>query len=226
MRCRHVWFAHDPEAFTEGLLIHDGTLVESTGLEGSSEVRVVDLASGEVRSRAAISPSQFGEGVAVVGAELFQLTWTSGVAHVYDRETLRELRTIRYDGEGWGLTTDGEQLVMSDGSDTITWRDPATLSVTHSIRVHDDGTPIHRLNELELVDGELWANVWMTTLIARIDPADGRVIGWIDLGALRPAGTENDRDAVANGIAFDSETGAVYVTGKRWDVLYRIERPA
>jgi glutaminyl-peptide cyclotransferase len=219
-------FPHDPAAFTEGLIIDGDRFIESVGLVGSSSLRRVELATGNVESSVAIEPDKFGEGLAQLGNQLFQLTWKSELAYVYDAATFELISTRTYDGEGWGLTTNGAELVMSNGSSTITFRSPDTFAITRSIVVTDGGAPVEDLNELEMVGSELWANVWLTDLIARIDPATGTVVGWIDVAALRPASSLADRDAVANGIAYDEAANRLFVTGKRWDTVFEIAVPS
>jgi glutaminyl-peptide cyclotransferase len=219
-------FPHDPAAFTQGLIVAGNVMMESTGLEGASSLRRVDLTTGAVALEVSNEPDEFAEGLALLDGLLFQLTWTSGQALVFDPVTLDLLSTRSYIGEGWGLTCDGAELVMSNGSSTIVYRSPETFAVSRSIEVVDAAQPVENLNELEMVGGELWANVWQTDLIARIDPATGSVLGWIDVAALRPASSMADRDAVANGIAYDAAARRLFVTGKRWDTLYEIAVPA
>jgi len=212
---------HDPRAFTQGLAIVDGVLYESTGLNGQSSVRIVDPATGEVRLRRDLADRYFGEGLAPVGDALIQLTWRSQVAFVYDRATLEPRGEHAYAGQGWGLTYDGERLILSDGSDRLRFFDPLTFEETGSVAVRDAGRPVDRLNELEYIDGEVLANVWQTDLIVRIDPATGRVIGRLDLAGLRPAEADA-RDDVLNGIAWDRDGRRLLVTGKRWPLMFSI----
>lgn len=217
-------YPHDPEAFTQGLVYHgDGVLYEGTGGWGTSSLRKVDLATGAVRQRYDLDPGYFGEGIAVVGERIVQLTWQEGVAFVYDRQTFGRLGQHSYPGEGWGLTYDGRRLIMSDGTPTLRFWDPETLAEIGSVQVMDGGVPVDNLNELEFVRGEVWANVWQTSRIARIDPASGRVTGWIDLtGLLSEEDRARRRVDVLNGIAYDADAGRVLVTGKWWPVLYEI----
>jgi glutaminyl-peptide cyclotransferase len=219
-------YPHDQEAFTQGLVFRDGVLFESTGLNGQSSLRRVDLATGRVARRISVDRRYFAEGLAAWGPNLVQLTWETGVAFVYDRATFALLRTFTYQGEGWGLSDDGRQLVMSDGSSTLRFLDPATFAVTRRVTVLDGARPIDHLNELEVVDGLIFANVWLTDRIAIIDPADGRVVGWLDLANLVPAGASGN--AVLNGIAYDSGAKRLFVTGKLWPKLYeiRVHRPS
>jgi glutamine cyclotransferase len=210
---------HDTGAFTEGLAVADGRLFESTGLTGQSTVREVDLASGRVLQRAALPPSYFGEGLADVGDELVQLTWQDGVALVWDRDRLQERRRLPFTGEGWGLCFDptGGRLVQSDGTATLIFRDPVTFAELGRVAVTREGKPLDRLNELECSDDGVWANVWKTDSIVRIDPASGRVTAVFDASGLRPA--DADREDVLNGIARQAD-GTWLVTGKRWPTLY------
>jgi glutaminyl-peptide cyclotransferase len=215
-------YPHDPAAFTQGLAIEAGQLYEGTGQYGASTVRRVDLASGRAQKQRALGPRYFGEGIAIMGGLLYQLTWQNGVVVVYDLDTFEVERTMQYDGEGWGLTHDGRQLIMSDGSAMLRFRDPQTFSVTREIEVRNDGVPVSRLNELEYIDGEIWANIWYDDRIARISPADGKVLGFVDLGTLYPP-SARDSEAVLNGIAYDTAAKRLFVTGKNWPQLYEIE---
>ncbi len=218
-------YPHDTGAYTQGLLIVDGVLYESTGRLGESSVRIVDLETGKPEKVRPISSSLFGEGLAAVGGVLYQITWKAGRALVFDRETLRPLEyEYRYDGEGWGLTTSPEGLVMSDGTtDVIQFLNPKGFKVLRTIEVSDGGRPVYDLNELEWINGEIWANVWKSDRVARIDPETGKVLAWIDfsglLGGLRVGSPTED---VLNGIAYDADTGNIYVTGKRWPRLFHV----
>jgi glutamine cyclotransferase len=214
---------HDSSAFTQGLAWHEGSLYEGTGLHGQSTLREVALETGDVLRSRALPFEHFGEGVAVRGDEVVQLTWRSGVGFVYDVDTFEQERTFAYATEGWGITHDGTRFVMSDGTATLTFRDDPALEVVGTVEVSDDQGPVERLNELEWVDGEVWANVWMTDRIARIDPDDGRVTGWIDLTGLLPESERTGSEDVLNGIAYDAAAGRIFVTGKRWPRLYEIE---
>jgi glutamine cyclotransferase len=215
-------YPHDPAAFTQGLAIEAGQLYEGTGLYGSSTVRRVDLTSGRTEKQRALGPRYFGEGIAILGGRLYQITWMNGAAVVYNLDTFEVERTMQYDGEGWGLTHDGKQLIMSDGSATIRFRDPQTFAVTREIEVRDNGVPLAMLNELEYIDGEIWANIWYDDRIARISPADGKVLGFIDLSTLYPKSARSS-EAVLNGIAYDAKAKRLFVTGKNWPQLYEIE---
>lgn len=217
-------YPHDPRAFTQGLDIADGVLYEGTGLNGFSSLRRVELATGEVLQQVDLAEEYFGEGIVVLGDRIYQITWQSQAAFVYDRETFEVIETHSYPTDGWGLTSDGERLIMSDGSNILFFRDPETFAETRRVEVLDGGAPVTRLNELEWVNGEVWANVWQTDLIARIDPATGAAIGWIDLSGLLQPGDRGDADVdVLNGIAVDEATGRIFVTGKFWPALYEIE---
>lgn len=214
---------HDTAAFTEGLLVHDGRLFESTGLEGHSHVRQVDPSSGRVLRRIALSPSLFGEGIAVIGPRLYQLTWQSGRGYVYAVATLAPVDSFSFAGEGWGLTSDGVLLYMSDGTDHVRVIDPAGFKTVRTVAITEAGQPVWMVNELEWVRGELWANIYRTNLIARIDPSTGRVLGWIDVGQLLTPSEQREvsaRSGLPNGIAFDSVQSRIYVTGKMWPHVF------
>ncbi len=215
---------HDPDAFTQGLEVtDDGRFVESTGLYGESDRRIVDIDTGAVEASVELDPELFGEGMTIVGDELFQLTWKSGIYIRSDLATLAETGRGTYDGEGWGLCHDGDQFVMSNGTPTLTFRDTATFAAVGTVDVLLDGEPIDDLNELECVEGRVLANVWLTDTILVIDPADGTVVATVDGSVLRPADTPvEDSSFALNGIAHDSSTGHWYLTGKRWPVLYEV----
>jgi len=215
-------YPHDAEAFTQGLEYVDGFLYEGTGLNGRSSIRRVALDTGDVVQRRAVGPEHFGEGITIWENNLFELTWQSQVALVYDRRTFQPIRSFSYKGEGWGLTHDAASLIMSDGSPDLRFLDPVSFRERRRVRVVDASVPVKDLNELEFVKGEVWANVWTTDFIARIDPATGRVTGWIDLRGLLPAG-DRAGDAVLNGIAYDSAGDRVFVTGKLWPRLFEIK---
>jgi glutamine cyclotransferase len=216
-------FPHDPQAFTQGLVIHQGTLYEGTGLEGESSLRRVDLKSGRVKARMDLEKPYFGEGIAVLDGTIYQLTWRNRLAILYDLESMAFQRTIRYAGEGWGLTTDGKQLILSDGSATLKYLKPATFEVTRRLTVKAGKKPIDNLNELEYINGEIWANIWHSDRIARISPETGDVLGWIDLSALWPLKERPTKEYVLNGIAYDAAEKRIFVTGKNWPKLYEIE---
>jgi glutamine cyclotransferase len=216
-------YPHDPQAFTQGLVYTDGVFYEGTGLNGQSTIRKVRPETGEVLQVKKIEPQYFGEGIAVVGNSIIQLTWQSEIGFVYDRATFARAKTFPYRGEGWGLTYDGKRLVMSDGSPVLRFLDPVTLKETGRIEVRDGGLPVEDLNELEIVKGEIFANVWMTDRIARINPSTGQVTGWIDLkGLLDPRDAARGAD-VLNGIAYDASGDRLFVTGKLWPKIFEIK---
>lgn len=217
-------YPHDTSAYTQGLILADTILYESTGLYGRSDVRSVDLETGRVRKVVPLPESQFGEGLALLAGRLYQLTWQSGTGYVYDAATLAPVDSFRYDGEGWGLTTDGQSLIMSDGSDTLRYLDPGTFEVTRRLPVRfSTGTPTTKLNELEFIDGELFANVYQSDWIVRIDPRTGVVREVLDLAALPDQAKERaPGEEVLNGIAFDPRTGHLLVTGKHWATLFAL----
>lgn len=213
-------FPHDRNAFTQGLEFFGDALYESTGLVGHSGIRKVDLETGRVLQQLRVNPPFFGEGITIVNGELFQLTWQHQTAFIYKFPELQLVRRAAYNGEGWGLTNDGKQIYMSDGSSQIRVIDPATFRELRRIHVQDGGQPVGALNELEWVRGEIYANIWTTDQIVRISPATGKVLGWIDLSPLPRDRTRAD---VLNGIAFDKAKGRLIVTGKLWEHLYQIE---
>lgn len=215
---------HDPGAFTQGLLWHDGRLYESTGGYGSSDVRRVTLATGAVEARAPLPRHHFGEGLALVEDRLVQLTWREGVAWVWDVATLAPRGEVRYRGEGWGLTRVGDRLLQSDGTSRLTWRNAATLQPFGTVTVTDGGREVSLLNELETVGDRVWANVWQSDELVRFDPSTGRVDARLDLAPLaaEAAGQAAGRLDVLNGIAWRPETGTLLVTGKLWPVLFEI----
>jgi len=213
---------HDPGAFTQGLQWFDGRLFESTGQVGTSGIREVDLKSGRVIRSRELAPPHFGEGIVILGEKLYQLTWETNKAFVYDWKTFTPTGEFTYEGEGWGLTTDGTSLIMSNGSPILAWRDPKTFAVQKSLEVTDNGTPVKALNELEWVKGEIWANVWQSEQIARIDPATGKVTGWIDLTGILSTLDRTGKEDVMNGIAYDADADRYFVTGKLWSKLFEI----
>lgn len=215
-------YPHDTNAFTQGLEFVNGSFYEGTGLEGRSSVRRVKIETGEVMQQHDVARPHFGEGITVFGGRIFQLTWRSGVAFVYDPATLRELRSYKYTGQGWGLTHDRTHLFMSDGTEFLRVLEPATFKEVRRLRVTGVGQPVRDLNELEWVNGEIFANVWTTDYIARIDPASGRVNGYIDLRGLLPA-RDTPPDAVLNGIAYDDKSDRLFVTGKLWPRIFEIK---
>jgi glutaminyl-peptide cyclotransferase len=214
-------YPHDSRAFTQGLQYLDGFLYEGTGNLGESSIRKVKLETGEVLQHRDLSKEHFGEGIVVWKSELFQLTWQSRLGFVYDRDTFAPKRTFRYSGEGWGLTHDGTFLIMSDGTDILRFVEPATFKQQRTLKVMASGQPLRQLNELEYVKGEIWANVWMTDTVVRIDAKTGRVTGVIDLANLLTP-SERARTDVLNGIAFDAAGDRLFVTGKWWPKLFEI----
>ena len=226
-------YPHDSRAFTQGFAWHDGTLYEGTGRRGTSVLRTVDLATGASLKYRRLPDRFFGEGVCVLGDEVFQLTWEAGVCFVYDRATFTQTRSFRYADEGWGLTTDGARLILSDGSPVLRALDPKTGRVLSRLRVTDAGRPVRNLNELEWVAGagesgagaELLANVWYSPRIARIDPATGNVTGWLDASALVRAAGVTDREEALNGIAHDPAGGRLLLTGKLWPAVFEVPWP-
>ena len=215
-------FPHDRGAFTQGLLFREGRLYESTGMEGRSSVREVRLEDGRVLKQATVPPPYFGEGLVDWGGRLISLTWQHGRGFIWDRATLKPLGEWRYPGEGWALTHNGREIIMSDGTPQLRFLDPATLKEKRRITVTANGQRLSRLNELEWVKGEVLANIWMTDRIARIDPTSGRVKGWIDLGPLVRRVPNRGYDDVANGIAYDAKADRLFVTGKNWPLLFQI----
>lgn len=215
-------YTHDPDAFTQGLAYENGYLYESTGMRGSSTLRRVELESGRVLQRYSLSDTHFGEGITIFGNRIFQLTFTSGVGFIYNREDFSRLDSVAYPTEGWGLTHDGSQLIMSDGSSILYLRDPATFEEIGRIAVTKNGESLSQLNELEYVNGEIYANLYTHDLIARISPQSGDVVGWIDLRDLLTADEQRETD-VLNGIAYDADGDRLFVTGKLWPWLFEIE---
>jgi glutamine cyclotransferase len=216
-------YPHDSQAFTQGLIYTDGHLYESTGLNGQSSLRMDDLETGRVLQRQDLDSKYFAEGLTEWGSTLVQLTWQNHEARVYDRFSFRLLRTFNYTGEGWGLTQDGKSLILSDGSATLRFFDPANFHETRRIAVTDRGAPVTQLNELEFVHGEIYANIWHSDRIARISPKTGHVLGWIDLTGLLPDNQRSTAEAVLNGIAFDPVHNRLFVTGKLWPKLFEIK---
>lgn len=215
-------FPHDPAAFTQGLAYRDGFLYEGTGLKGRSSLRKVRLETGEVLQHLDLAPEFFGEGIALVQDKIVQLTWQSQTGFVYDLRTLHQLRQFSYSGEGWGIATHGSELFMSDGTSDIRILDSVTLKERRRIHVRDGASPIDQLNELEFVEGQLFANIWQTNRIARISPQTGEVVGWIDLTGLLSPMYRLESGAVLNGIAYDPARKRLFVTGKLWPRLFEI----
>lgn len=215
-------YPHDPEAFTEGLAFRDGCLYEGTGLKGASSLRKVELATGSLLKTLPLPSQYFGEGIALFGNRIVQLTWQDHQGFVYDADTFEPLGQFTYPTEGWGLTQDGSRLIMSDGTSRLHFLDPVTFQETGHVDVHDDTGPVTRLNELEFVRGEIYANIWQEDRIARIDPATGTLLGLIDLSGLLASQHVTDPVDVLNGIAFDPQGERLFVTGKLWPKLFEI----
>lgn len=214
---------HSMTSYTQGFQYADGVFWEGTGGNGTSVLQIVNPYTGEATKSISLSSEYFGEGITLLGGEVFQLTWRKGKAFVYDRKTLKKLREFSYKGEGWGLTTDGKILYMSDGTNVITLRDPKTFKSLGTINVTLGTRKALNLNELEWVDGEIWANVYLTNNIYRIDPASGKVIGIINLTGLQSPSDIYYTTDVLNGIAYDSATGRIWLTGKNWNKVYEVK---
>lgn len=216
-------FPHDPHAFTQGLLFRNGSLLESTGLNGESSLREVEWRTGRILKQVAVPRQYFAEGLTVIDGKAYQLTWQSQRGFIYDADTFQKLGEFAYDGEGWGLTTDGKQLILSDGTSRIRFLDPATFRVVRAIDVTENGKPVDQLNELEFIRGEIFANVWRTERIVRIDAATGHVRGSIDFTGLLAPGDHGPDTDVLNGIAYEPESDRLIVTGKRWPKLFEVK---
>ncbi len=214
---------HDVSAFTQGLLLSDGDWMESTGGFGATSIRRVEKQTGKVLQKKTLAENYFGEGLAELGGKLFQLTWQNKKGFVYDAKTLMESGSFSYAGEGWGLTTDGESLIMSDGTDRLRYLDPKTFGVWREVSVRLNGRAVDMLNELEFVEGEIFANVWHTDVIVRINPVDGEVVGVIDLRGISAKEDRTDPEHVLNGIAYDAVKKELFVTGKCWPKIYQIK---
>lgn len=217
----NIW-PHDSNAFTQGLILMDGKLLESTGQEGRSSLRSVELQSGKILKKVDVPEPYFAEGIAVLNGKVYQLTWQHHLGFIYDSQTFERVGQFNYAGEGWGLTTDGKSLILSDGSNRLRFIDPSSFQVTKTINVLDGTTPVRELNELEFVQGEIYANIWHDDRIAIIDPQSGRVNSWIDLTGLIPREELQDPEAVLNGIAYDQANNKLFVTGKLWPRLFEI----
>jgi glutamine cyclotransferase len=220
-RVIHAW-PHDPAAFTQGLVFRDGDLLESTGLYGESTLREVELQTGRVLKRVSLPSEYFTEGLAFIGSRAYQLTWQNHKGFIYDVDTFRPEGEFTYEGEGWGLATDGSLLVMSDGTSRIRFFDPAGYRLVREIHVTTSGRPVERLNELEWIKGEIFANVWQTDEVVRIDPSNGVVRGIVDFSGLLPLDERRPDTDVLNGIAYDAAGGRLFVTGKRWPEIFEV----
>ena len=216
-------YPHDHNAFTQGLSFEEGFLYEGTGLNGQSALRKINLKTGDILKIHKLPQEFFGEGIVLYNDKIIQLTWRSHVGFVYDKNSFKLLGTFFYPTEGWGITYDGKQLIMSDGTANLYFLNPDTLNVTGRIEVRDKNIPVTKLNELEYVRGEIFANVWFTSRIARIDPQSGRVTGWIDLEGLSPFKNSDNQMKALNGIAYDSNNHRLFVTGKLWPNIYEIK---
>lgn len=216
-------YAHDPQAFTQGLLYDNGFFYESTGLYGKSSLRKVEVSTGKVLQEKKIPSQYFAEGLVLWKGRLIQLTWRSHVGFVYDKNSFAQLATFSYPTEGWGLTHDGSHLIMSDGTATLRFLDPDSFKVVRTIEVHDQKGPVDQLNELEMIRGEIWANVWRTNTIVKIDPQSGALTGVLNLRALTDSVAARARIDVLNGIAYDAAQNRVFITGKLWPTLFEIE---
>jgi glutaminyl-peptide cyclotransferase len=226
-------FKHDSKAFTQGLVFHNGFFYESTGQKGDSTVRKVEINSGRVLQNHDLADSYFAEGMTILNDRIYQITWQENTAFVYDVNDFKPLKELKYQGEGWGLTDDGTNLIMSDGTHVIRIVDPETFKTTRTLLVLDEnGKPLLDLNELEYVKGEIWANVWHSekigkpNQIARIDPNSGKLLGWINLQGISPSDVERDSENTLNGIAYDETGDRIFVTGKKWRNLYEIKLKA
>jgi glutaminyl-peptide cyclotransferase len=217
----HVW-PHDRDAFTQGLIFHDGKLLESTGEVGRSSLRRVELETGKVLQRVDVPEPYFAEGITLLKGKVYQLTWQHQLGFIYDAWTFEKIGTFNYQGEGWGLTNDGQSLILSDGTNRIQFLDPDNFQVRKTIAVVDQGMPVNEINELEYVQGEIYANIWHADRIVRIEPQTGRITGWIDLTGLLPPNEVQDEEAVLNGIAYDETSSRLLVTGKLWSKLFEI----
>jgi glutamine cyclotransferase len=216
-------YPHDPKAYTQGLEYFGGYLYEGTGVKGNSALRIVELESGKVVQETKLHQQYFGEGITIAQGKVFQLTWQDKTGFVYDAKTLKFIRNFSYFGEGWGLTHEANGLIMSDGTSTLRFLEPTRFRETRRLKVMDAGVPIERLNELEMVRGEIWANVFQTDYIVRISPKEGRVLGWINLkGLLGAPMAKLSAEAVLNGIAFDAQKNRIFVTGKLWPRVFEI----
>jgi glutaminyl-peptide cyclotransferase len=215
-------YPHDNTAFTQGLVFINGNLYEGTGRNGASEVRKLDLSSGKVQQQTKLPAQHFGEGITVLDGKLYQLTWQTHLGFVYDLATLKQLKSFYLPGEGWGITHNGKQLIVSDGTPNLRFLDPTTLKEVKRVAVTEDGKPLDKLNELEFINGEVWANVWYSDFIVRINPETGAVVSKLDLTGLN---VQRGTDDVLNGIAWDADGKRLFVTGKLWSTLYQIQLP-
>lgn len=216
-------YPHDTNSFTQGLIFDKGVLYESTGLNGHSAVKIVDLKTGKTLKSHELPDNYFGEGIAIIENKIIQLTWRSKTGFVYDKKTLKLIKKFSYQTQGWGITYDGKYLIISDGSAVLYFMDPNTFKVVGTLEVYGDNGKVSKLNELEYINGEIYANIWGTEKIARINPKTGRVTAWIDLSGLLNKEDKKNRVDILNGIAFNSDKGRLFVTGKLWPKLFEIE---
>lgn len=217
-------YPHSSESYTQGLLVHNGKLYESIGEYGHSALLITDITTGKIEKRVPLSRDYFGEGLTLHQNKLYQLTWMEGKCFVYEPETLRLLETISYDGEGWGLVSYGDNLILSDGSSTLKFVDPKTFSVVSTVEVHDHRGKVEMINEMEVIDGLIYANIYLSPLVAIIEPSNGLIVGYLDCSKLfKEIGNKHSAD-VLNGIAYDSPSDKLYLTGKLWDTLFEIKR--
>lgn len=217
----HVW-PHDLDAYTQGLVFHDGKLLESTGQVGHSSLRRAEMETGKVLQKVDVPAPYFAEGITLLKGKIYQLTWQHQLGFIYDAWTFEKIGQFNYQGEGWGLSNDGQSLILGDGTNRIRFLDPDNFQVRKTIAVFDGGTPVLEINELEYVQGEIYANIWHADRIARINPQTGMIVGWIDLTGLLSRGEVHDEEAVLNGIAYDETSGRLFVTGKLWPKLFEI----
>lgn len=215
-------YPHDPNAFTQGLQYRDGYLYESTGEQGNSSVRKVEIKTGKIIKKINLDESFFGEGLTILNDKIYQITWQNQKGFIYDLNSFNKTGEFTYSGEGWGLTNDGKQLILTDGTNLIKFLDPNTFQTVNSVSVVNNGQPVNQLNELEYIKGEIWSNIWHNDNIVRIDPATGKILGWVDLSRLRPRETLTDTEGVLNGIAYDEQSDRLFVTGKRWPKVFEI----
>jgi glutaminyl-peptide cyclotransferase len=216
-------YPHSTTSYTEGFFYLDGLFYEGTGIEGRSAVLAIQPETGKVMQRRDLPSEYFGEGIIDWGPNLYEWTWQSHICFVYDRFSLRPVKQFTYTGEGWGMTRTATEIITSDGTDTLRFRDPATFKETRHIAVKDGDKAIGQLNELEYIKGEIYANVWHSERIARISPRDGHVISWIDLTGILPADQKVDAESVLNGIAYDAKRDRLFVTGKQWPKIFEIK---
>jgi len=215
-------YPHDPSAYTQGLIYHDGVLIESTGLYGQSSLRRVELRTGKILKRIPVSGEYFAEGITLFKGRIFQLTWVEGKGFIYDPASFRVVGEFAYEGEGWGLTNDGRALIMSNGTSEIRFINPDSFKTEKTISVNLNGRPVPMINELEYIKGEIYANIWQADLIIRIEPKTGRVLGLIDMTGLLSENSADPANDVLNGIAYDEKEDRIFVTGKRWPKLFQI----